>query len=94
MDTNNPTLRDLLRAAEVMDVSPRIQGFKVEQVILKTIKRVVDVIHGCDSNSKRHQISLAVLLDARLDQSLNSTVPRQTGINSNDLWTLQYQNKP
>lgn len=62
----DPTLKDLLRAAEVIDRGPGIKEFKIGEALMKAIRRCVDVIEGCDRESKRHEIADAILLDAGL----------------------------
>ena len=53
-----PTLRDMLRAAEVLDNGPRIEGFKIRAALEKAIRRAVDVVKSQAD---------AILADAGLD---------------------------
>lgn len=60
------TLKDMLRAAEVLDGSPRIKEFSLKEAIGKVIIRAINVVEGCDRDSKRYEIADAILRDAGL----------------------------
>ena len=66
MTLKEVTLKDMLRAAEVFDNGPRIEGFKISDALFRAIKRAAEIAIVQPDATPPRFIAEAILRDAGL----------------------------